>query len=117
MKRYHMNIRKLFAACGLAAFVAGNAHATCTSISCDNETIIGMMTTTAGDVYIKTSGTMTNLGCTLSQGVYITLPVANNPRFKELYASLLAHHMADRPLSIRINDGSVGCTIAYIMAS
>jgi hypothetical protein len=114
-----MDLKRMLAVFCLSAVVTSNAQAECSAISCENERILVMQTTAAGDVYIKTSGTLANLGCTLAGGVYMTLSTSSTatPRFKEIYATLLAHYMSDRPLSIRISDGSVGCTIAYIQAS
>ncbi|WP_161829287.1 hypothetical protein [Steroidobacter agaridevorans] len=87
--------------------------ATCTSISCEDESILAMMTTSTGDVYVKTSGDMSSLSCTRSQGVYATL-IHGTEGFKQIYATLLAHYMAGMPISIRINENSIGCTIGYV---
>jgi hypothetical protein len=59
---------------------------------------------------------MSNLNCTLTINTYITLSVANTARYKEIYASLLAYQLADRAVSIRINEQSNGCTVKYIYA-
>jgi hypothetical protein len=81
-------------------------------MSCDNAHVLEIYTEANGNVYVQLSGTMSNLNCTLASG-YLTLP-ATASRFKEIYTTLLAVQLSDRPLSVRINTGSPGCTISYI---
>jgi hypothetical protein len=94
------------------AFVAQAASAECSAASCDNARVLELYTEANGKVYVRLSGTISNLNCTLVSGVFVTLvPIAD--RFKEIYATLLAQ-LTDRPLSVRIDTGSSGCTISYI---
>jgi hypothetical protein len=95
-----------------ATHVAG---AECSAASCDNARILQLYTRADGDVYVQLSGTISNLNCTLVSGGFVTLE-STASRFKEIYANLLAAHLADRSLSVRINTGSSGCTIAYIVS-
>jgi hypothetical protein len=93
-------------------FAAQVARSECTAPSCTDARVLVLYTEANGNVYVKLSGTMSNLNCTLASG-FVTL-VASNSRFKEIYASLLAAQLSDRLVAVRINDGSVGCTVAYI---
>jgi hypothetical protein len=97
----------------LMAFAAGASHAECASYYCQEAQILSLYTTAVGDVYVRISGTTANLDCTLLEGVFLTLP-ASSPRFKEIYASMLATQLAERTMTFRIDIGSNGCTISYI---
>jgi hypothetical protein len=96
----------------LAAQLAG---AECTAPSCVNARVLQLYTEANGNVYVQLSGTMSNLNCTLTSG-FVTL-LATGSRFKEIYGSLLAAQLADRPVTVRINEGSAGCTIAYTITT
>lgn len=96
----------------LLTLAAQPANAECSATGCENARILQLYTEANGNIYVQLSGTMSNLNCTRVSGVYVTLqPIG---RFKEIYATLLATQIADRTLHVRINDGSAGCTIAYV---
>jgi hypothetical protein len=94
------------------ALTAQIVRAECSAPSCTDARVLVLYTEANGNVYVQLSGTMSNLNCTLVSG-FITL-TATSSRFKEIYASLLAAQLSDRLVSVRINDGSAGCTVAYI---
>lgn len=106
--------RGLALSTGIAvAFAAQVASAECSATSCDNARVLQLYTEANGNVYVQLSGTMSNLNCTLVSGVFVTL-LSTASRFKEVYANLLAAQLTDRSLSVRIDTGSSGCTIAYV---
>jgi hypothetical protein len=51
--------------------------------------------------------------CTPEGGVYLTLPKAQG-NYNSLYALLLLAKAQGTAITIRTNDGSTGCTVAYI---
>lgn len=97
----------------MAFLFARVATAECNAYSCNDVRITALYTRADGSAYVQTSGTVTNLNCSLVGGLYMTLPTAST-RFKEIYASLLAYQLTDRLITIRIDEGSTGCTVAYL---
>lgn len=97
----------------VALLMANVARAECGTYYCDGARIIGMTTAAAGQVYVQVSGTVANLNCSPLPGGYLTL-VPANPGFDRIYAVLLAHQLGDKPLMVRIDEGSAGCTISYV---
>lgn len=103
-------------ATGLALVSAAQlASAECSATACENARILQLYTEANGNVYVQLSGTMSNLNCTLVSGTFATLSPSAS-RFNEIYASLLAAHLSDHPVYVRINTGSSGCTIAYMVS-
>lgn len=100
---------------GVAASVllTNSARAECTALSCDNSRILSIYTQANGDTYIQLSGTMSNLSCSPVSGVYVTL-VSSDQHYKEIYANLLAWQLADRPVGVRVDQGSAGCRVLYV---
>lgn len=88
------------------------AHAECTADRCENVRITRLVTT-PDRVWVKTSGTLSNLNCTVDSAVYVAL-LRTNDAFREIYSNLLAFQIAGMPISIRIDDGSSPCSIAYV---
>jgi len=106
--------KALAVATGLAiAFAAQLANAECGSNSCENARILELYTEANGNVYVQLSGTTSNLNCTLASNTFVTL-LPGRARFAQIYASLLAAQLSDRLVTVRIDNGSAGCTIAYI---
>lgn len=56
------------------------------------------------------------LTCTLVGGLYVKLPVSA-PRFKEIYAGLLAYQLTDRPVTVRMEDGVASLRSAQPIAT
>lgn len=113
-KRSHLLVGAVTA---LGTLVEYSASADCISYICTDVKITMLYTEANGDTYVKVSGNMANLSCALTSSTYITLSAEGTARYKELYASLLAYQLADRPVSIRINEQSMGCTVRYIYAT
>lgn len=98
-------------ACSLLGSVAS---ADCISYVCDASRILALYTRADGNAYIQISGNTSVLTCSLVSGLYVKLPAANTPRAKEIYASLLAYQLADRLVTVRMEDGQTECTISYL---
>jgi hypothetical protein len=64
------------------------------------------------NVAVRTSGTETALSCTPEAGAWLTL-VADKNGNKEVYALILTAFAMDKPLTIRVAPGPLGCHIAY----
>jgi hypothetical protein len=97
----------------LAASLAGLtqvAHADCLASGCYTVYIEQLMPTATNGVWIQTSGNETLMNCTADSGLFIHLP-AGTP--KEIYSTLLAAHMADKLVSIVVNQGTNPCTVSY----
>lgn len=62
---------------------------------------------------IGSSGSDTSaVGCSLSEGAYFTIK-RNHPHFSEMYSMLLAAHMSQRDVYIRILENSADCEVRY----
>ena len=105
-------MKKIFVAV-LASFAPAVASAVCNNYTCEDVKITVLVTIGDGNVLIRTNGNQSMLDCTQESGVYMTL-LASSPRFKEMYANVLAFQLAGQPMSFRVNTGSAGCTLAYV---
>lgn len=92
---------------------AGAVSAACNTYICESARITRLVTTASGNTFVLLDANMSALSCTLDSSTYITL-LSSSARFKEIFATLLAHYMAERPISIRIDTGSTGCTVNYV---
>lgn len=95
---------------GLASVSAADAD--CSSDRCENVRITRLVTT-PDRIWVRTSGTLTNLNCTLDPGVYVAL-LRSNEGFKEIYANLLAFQIAGLAISFRVDEGTSPCSMAYV---
>lgn len=96
-------------------FGAGTARADCSSSSCNNVLVEELYMNLSGSLYIQTSGSELLTNCTPLSSLYLVL--TDGPRFKEIYAMLLAAQFAGKTVTLRINDGSNPCTVQYVMVS
>ena len=53
------------------------------------------------------------VGCSLSEGVYFTVK-RSHPHFSEMYSMLLAAHMSERDVFIRIEENTEDCDVRYM---
>lgn len=106
-------MRKILSAAVAALLVPGMASAACSSYTCEDVKVTTVVTFGDGNVLIRTNGNQSSLDCTQEGGIYMTL-LASSPRFKEMYANVLAFQLAGQPMSFRVNIGSTGCTLAYV---
>jgi len=94
--------------------ISSAANANCQAEGCFSVMVTELyMNAWAGGFYIQTSGDETLANCTPNSGVFIHVP-ESTPHLKELYATLLAAQLADRPVSIRVIEGTSPCTVSYI---
>jgi hypothetical protein len=110
--RYEMN-KLLSITLILLSFYSTQAFSVCTARSCSNVTIDNLYITTTGNTLVITSGDEANLNCTGTDGKYMTL-VTTDSNSKAVFAALLAARTTDKPVSLRVNEGSVGCTVQRI---
>ena len=65
-------------------------------------------------VYVATNGDETQLNCTTVSGSYVALDHTDS-NYSAVYSLLLAAQFADRPVHIRIVEGSGNCKISYAL--
>lgn len=65
-----------------------------------------------GNIYIQAQDDMSSLDCTLNQGLFIVLE-NGTARESEMYSILLASHMAEKEVTMRIVNGSSNCKLQY----
>lgn len=85
----------------------------CTAGTCSNVTIENLYITAAGNTLVITSGDESILNCTGTDGKYMTLVTADS-NSKAVFAALLAARTSDKPVSLRVNEGSTGCTVQRV---
>jgi len=54
--------------------------------------------------------------CSPVAGVYFTLDMSKS-NAKELYATILSAYMTNKPIQLRVHEGTTGCQIAYVRLS
>lgn len=100
------------------AVLAGTAFAGCGEDAskgrCQNVTITRLFPTSAGHVYVATSGDESMLNCAAHEGIYLWIDGAD-PGADRLYSALLTAFTMGRSVRmIRIVDGSAKCRINYL---
>ncbi len=95
-------------------FATGASHAACGTTGCIDVLIDELYVNSNFLVYVATNGTETAANCTPLAGVYLTLDPSDS-NYNAVYSLLLAAQLADRPVSIRIVDGSSNCKISYVV--
>jgi hypothetical protein len=92
--------------------------AACGGGACTDITIDKLYVDAAsGTVYIGTSGDEKLLDCQALGNVYVTL-VAGGLGNEGIYSTLLAAKIANKKIEqIRVLNGSVGCTVGYVVFS
>ena len=106
-------LQRLVAFATLLGFSNG-AFAACGAYYCQGT--ISELYVNDAVVYIQLTGGLSGLtNCTPQSGVYLTLPQTNS-NYNALYALLLLAKAQGSVITIRPNDGSTGCTVAYITA-
>ncbi|WP_444922677.1 hypothetical protein ACJJH9_00200 (plasmid) [Microbulbifer sp. DLAB2-AF] len=104
-------MKKLISLMGLS-LINGMAFAECTSTHCAGY-VEKLYVQTSGTVYVGTDGNESLLNCAPHAGVYSTLDMSQ-PGADAIYSTLLAAQMANKIVTVRINEGSTGCLIQYI---
>jgi hypothetical protein len=100
----------------LLAMASFAAAADCSVDMCSNvsiEQIYVESGSSGNSTWIRTSGTETNLSmCSPDSSVYLWLD-GNVSQKKEMLSLLMMAYALDKPVSIRVYNGSRGCAIAY----
>lgn len=96
----------------LVFFITSYVNAACSGNVCSAVLVDKIYANISGKVYVATSGTETNLNCTPGSGVYLTLEI-DEPGSYTIYALLLEAQKASKPIKLRIDDNSSGCTVKY----
>jgi hypothetical protein len=106
----------LAAAFLFAVGMIGMAHAECGGTMsyavCDNVKVVELTPYVDSPVYVRVSGTMTALPCTLIGDGLLLRTHEENAR--TVYVTLLAAQLLSRDVSIRLSPGETFCTIAYM---
>jgi hypothetical protein len=98
----------------LLALTAGAAaYAECQALGCFSVYIDELYPEAGGGVWVQTSGNETLANCTANSGVFLRLD-GTTAGFKQMYATLLAAQLADKKVSLRVDEGSNPCTIVYV---
>ena len=95
-----------------------HSFANCTKNACSGvgkEVLLSIYPTgwSDGRVYIQGPSDRSNLDCTLEEGNYMTL-MSTHPLFKEIYSTVLTAISTQKPLTIRIKNGSANCEVSYV---
>jgi len=96
--------------------VSNNAFSACNATSCSgvgNEALLSVYLNTSGNIYLQAPTGSEALGCTLSDGIYMTLK-SSHLLFKETYSTILTALAAQKKLIIRIVSGSSTCEVSYV---
>lgn len=107
-----MKIQQVIWGTTITASLASSAFAACHGYYCQG--VIETMTVTSDAAYIRLAGGTTGLtNCTPYSGGYLTLN-RNDADWTVYYATILAAYLAKESITIRPDDSSANCTIAYI---
>lgn len=93
--------------------ISSFVNAECDGLLCVGVKIQSMQVDVGGTVWIQTTGTETNLRCAPDSNIFIRFD-GNTSGGKNVYSSLLAYKIADRPLKFRIVQDSSPCELLYI---
>jgi hypothetical protein len=102
---------KVLAAMGLT-MVTSVAVAECQAAGCYEVYVEELYPEAGGGAWIRTSGNEALANCTANSGVFLRLNATAG--YKEIYATLLAAQLTEKKVNIRVNEGSVDCTISYV---
>ena len=98
----------------LVSFLGASAQAACSAIGCDDEKIKLLFPNINGKIYVQSHGDMSQLNCTLDNGIYMVLD-STDANAEAIYSMLLTLQTAGKPISrIRIIEGSSNCKIGYV---
>jgi len=90
---------------------AGNK---CSGVICNSD-LKKLVVTANRDIYVEVNTSIKALRCTPLSGVFITLN-KKMPGFEEIYSTLLTYKTLNKPIIIRVVEGSPNCQISYIEA-
>lgn len=96
-----------------ATIPTATVAASCNTYYCDKIVLKTLYVDSNGNAFVATDTPISSLNCT-PNGSYLMLPHATGS--EEIYSLLLMAHQQLTPISIRINIGSNGCTINYVVS-
>lgn len=67
-----------------------------------------------GKIFVQMDHNLSTLNCTPMESRYLTLN-SSQGLFNQIYATILAAHVSQRTITIRIYEGSPECQILYVM--
>ena len=89
------------------------ANAGCVASGCYSVTIDELLVTNTGNIFIATDGIESALNCTSPGNVYMVLDGANAGQ-KMMYSLLLTSKTTNKPVTIRIEEGTSNCRVSYV---
>ncbi len=108
-------MKKILASLLTFSVLSTGAYAECSGGACSNVTIDYILVLGSGTITVGTSGTETDLTCAASGGKYLAIS-ASDPGKNAMYSALLTAQTTNKKLSIRLNDTTDACYIAYVMS-
>jgi len=108
-------MKKILASLLTAGALSTGAYAECSAGACSDVTVDFILVLTSGTISVGTSGTETGLTCTASGGKYLAI-TADAAGKAAMYSALLTAQTTNKKLSIRLNDTTDACQIAYVMS-
>ena len=89
--------------------------AACSGVMCGGISITKMQVNVANSlVWVETDGAELDLDCAPDSGVFLMLDTSAEGG-KNVYSTLLAYKMANKPLNIRVVENSNPCEIMYVV--
>jgi hypothetical protein len=104
-------VRNFFMSIVLALFCVKGLAGTCGSNLCTAQ-VKNLYPHENGSIYVEADADMSPLDCTRNQGQFMVLE-NSNPLRSEIYSMLLAAHMANKEVTMRIANGSSNCRVVY----
>jgi hypothetical protein len=102
---------------GLSVFALG-AYADCGGApgygACDNVQITLLYIDANYDAWLSVSGNLANAPCNSNASPNLIQLPHSSANFKEVYATLLAAHISDRMISVRLAPNAPLCAVAYV---
>ena len=99
-------------ALGITGITQVSATDSCTTWGCFAK-VTELYTNANANIYVRTDGDESKANCTLYGGAYFVLKA--DAKNKDLvYSSLLAAHMANKKIQIRIAENTPDCQISYV---
>ena len=108
-------MKKLLVSVITAGALSTGAYADCSGGACSNITVDYLMALNSGTIVVGTSGDESGLSCAANGGKYMYIG-ANVAGKNAMYSALLTAQTTKKQITIRTNDSSSECNIAYIMS-
>ena len=105
-------MKKILTGAILITALSVSANAVCASYGCTG-TVTRLQVTSTGNIQVGIDGDATAMNCTPVANAYseIDLTAAGG---NAIYSALLTAHTTNKPILVRIVEGSSNCEIAYV---